>query len=240
MNRICQLLIFAGMLCGCTATEKRTEVYSILYDITDPLLAVPDSDELVSAIDIADPDMTLVVRYANLTDVDYNKVRELVRPQRQTGLFANEVSEKKKQRQFKKDIMGLFGESDSFEPASHSSVFLPIISELRYLASLPREHKKYVIIYSNLMENSGLISFYRPQGIYLLDHHPEMLLERYMEKTKGLPPIFNIHVQIIFIPRDQAENARFQNIARLYQNVFDQLNIPIVFSANPTNANKPL
>lgn len=240
MNRICQLLLFAGMLCGCTATGERTEVYSILYDITDPLLAVPDADELVSAMDIADPDKTLVVRYANITDVDYNKVRELVRLQRQTGLFANEVSEKKKQRQFKKDIMALFGERDSLEPASHSSVFLPIVRELQYLASLPREHTKHLFIYSNLMENSDLISFYRPQGIYLLDHRPEMLLERYMEKTKGLPPISNIHVQIIFIPRDQAENTRFRNIAGLYQKVFDGLKIPMVFSANPTNANKPL
>lgn len=240
MNRICQLLLFAGTLCGCTAPENRTEVYSILYDITDPLLAVPDADELVPAMDIADPDKTLVVRYANLTDVDYNKVRELVRPQRQTGLLANEVSEKKRQRQFKKDVRVLFGERDSLEPAPHSSVFLPIISELRYLASLPRKHTKHVIIYSNLIENSDLISFYRPQGIYLLDHRPEILLERYMEKTQGLPPISNINVQIIFIPRDQAENVRFRNIAGLYQKVFDGLKIPIVFSANPTNVADPL
>ncbi len=240
MNRICQLLLFAGMLCGCTATGERTEVYSILYDITDPLLAVPDADELVSAMDIADPDKTIIIRYANLTDVDYNKVRELVRPQRQMGLLANEVSEKKKQRQFERDVRALFGERDSLGPAPNSSVFLPIVNELRYLASLPREYTKQVIIYSNLMENSDLISFYRPQDIYLLDHRPEILLERFMEKTKGLPPISNIHVQVIFIPRDQAENARFRNIAVLYQKVFDGLKIPIVFSANPTNANKPL
>ncbi|HAV54307.1 MAG TPA: hypothetical protein DCX41_05160 [Aequorivita sp.] len=240
MKRICQLLLFVSILCGCTTPESRTEVYSILYDITDPLLVAPDVGELAQVMDIADPDKTIIIRYANLTDVDYNKVRELVRPQRQTGLLANEVSEKKKQRQFEKEIGILFGERDSLEPASHSSVFLPIVRELQYLASLPREHTKQVIIYSNLMENSDLISFYQPQGIYLLDNHPEILLERYMEKTKGLPPISKIHVQVIFIPRDQSENARFRKIAGLYQKVFDQINIPIVFSANPTNAPRPL
>lgn len=240
MKRICYLLLFVSTLCGCTAPESRTEVYSILYDITDPLLAVPDARELVRAMDITDLHKTLVMRYANITDVDYNKVEELVRAPQQTGLLANQVREKKKQRQFEKDIGVLFGGRDSLEPASHSSVFLPIVRELRYLASLPKEHTKNLIIYSNLMENSDLISFYRPQGIYLLDYYPEILLERYMEKTKGLPQMSNIQVQVIFIPREQVENARFRKIAGLYQKVFDGLNIPIVFSANLTNATNPL
>jgi hypothetical protein len=236
MNRICYLVLFVSTLCGCTALESRTEVYSILHDITDPLLAAPDVGELAQAMDITDLHKTLVIRYANITGVDYNKVEELVRLPEQTGLLANQVREKKKQRQFEKDIDILFGRRDSLEPASHSSVFLPIVRELWYLASLPKEHTKNLIIYSNLMDNGEFISFYHPQGIYLLDHHPEILLERYMGKTKGLPPMSNIHVQVIFIPRDQSENTQFRKLRELYQKVFDQLNIPIVFSANPTNA----
>jgi hypothetical protein len=49
----------------------------------------------------------------------------------------------------------------------------------------------------------------------------------------------NIHVQVIFIPRDQSENTQFRKLRELYQKVFGQLNIPIVFSANPMNATKP-
>lgn len=240
MNRFYYLLLFLSSLCGCSAPESRTEVYSILHDTTDPLLSVPDTDELVRSMDTTDPDKTIVIRYGNISDVDYNKVEELVRPRQQIGLLANQVVEKKKQRQFEKELQSLFQERDSLEPASHSSIFVPIVRELKFLASLPDASIKHLIIYSDLIENSDLVSFYHPEGMRLLNHHQDILLKMYMEKTKTIPPISNIRVQVIFIPKNQTENTQFRKIQELYQKVFDELNIPIVFSANPTNAHNPL
>jgi len=240
MNRFYYLLLFVSSLTGCTAPESRTEVYSVLHDITDPLLAVPNLDELVRTMSITDTDKTIVVRYAHISDVDYNKVEELMRPQQQRGLLANQVKEKKKQREFEKELSLLFMEQDSLVPTSHSSVFVPIIRELQYLASLPEGYTKNLVIYSDLIENSDLASFYHPRDIRLLYQHPDVLKGRFLDLAGTFPRVSNIKVQLIFIPRDQRENARFRKIQELYQKVFDELDIPIVFSANLTNATNTL
>lgn len=238
-NRIYYFLLFVSSLTGCTAPENRTEVYSVLHDITDPLQAIPDPDELIRFMDITEPDKTIVLRYAHISDVDFNTVKQLVRPQQQTGLLANQVQEKKKHRQFEKDVRKLFEKQDSLAPASHSSVFLPIIRELRYLASLPDEYTKHLIIYSDLMENNNdFVSFYQPKDIRLLHQHPDILKDRYLNTAGTLPAVSNLHVQVIFIPKDNTENTQYREIQVLYQNVFDELGIPITFSANLTNANK--
>ena len=230
------ILILVMLFGACTSDTPQTAIYSVLFDRTDPLLAQPNTPEITTFIDIDDTEKNIYFRYAQISAVDFNPITQLIRPASQAGLFSNAVLEKQKADGFDKELEQILTISDSIFPASHSSIFQPIVSELKVLQSMPKQHSKTLIIYSDLMENNNWVSYYRPRDYLLLERNPERLVQYYLEKAKGLSKNSNIKVHVVFIPNDNLENARFQKLQALYQNIFNQLGISIFFSANLTKA----
>jgi hypothetical protein len=241
MNKYYSLLIVIGLL-GCKPIETKTEVYSVLYDTTDSLRANPNVEEFVRIMDIDNADKTILCRYAEISDVDFNRVTELIRPSQKTGLFANQVQEKQKRQLFEKELRAAFKSKDSLIPTQYSSVFEPILAELRYLETLPIEYPKRLIIYSDLMENSRYgLSFYRYRDLNLLYSNPEKVVEQFLKSVDTLPKVSNLRIYIVYIPKDNADNMRFKKLQEVYRRIFkDEMGIPISFSANLTNAQNKL
>ncbi len=234
------ILILVMLFGACTAETPQTAVYSVLFDRTDPLLAQPNNSEITTFIDIDDTEKNIRFRYSEISAVDFNPVTQLIRRGSQAGLFSNAVVEKQKADGFDKQLERILTISDSISPASHSSIFQPIVSEISVLQSMPKQYSKTLIVYSDLMENNNWISYFRSEKRLLLERNPKKLVRLYLEKAKGLSKNSNIKVHVVFIPKDNLENARFQKLQELYQHVFNQLGISISFSANLTKAEHSL
>ncbi len=226
---------------NCNTTIKETQVYSILYDTTDPLRANPNKKELLNFMDIDNANKIIQIRYLEISDVDFNKVTELIRPCEKKGLFSNQILEKQKKELFRNKLDSLLKTDDTLISSSYSSIFKPILAEVQYLEGLPSDYKKHLIIYSDLMENNHWLSFYSTSGMNLMNQNPEKLLNLYIKEIGKLPILTNVKVHIVFIPKDQLENRRFQKLQQLYLKIFkDHLGVPISFSANLTKAQRPL
>lgn len=238
MNRLLIILMFAG-LSSCTSTVEEREVYSVLYDTTDTLLATPKANDLWDFTDGNNGNKHLTVRYATLSDVDMNVVKQLKRPPAVSGLFANAVQEKKRLERFKQEFDSLFDYTDSIG-ASHSAIFKPILSELSHLSRLPNTQTKHLIVYSNLMENSDWLSYYTTVDLLQLRHKSDELIQRY-EKQIPIDGVYSgVSLHIIYKPTDFNDNTRFSKLRMIYQEVFEKLGVPVTFSANLSNANREL
>lgn len=236
--------LFASiLLClfACSSPEQRqSKAISVLFDITDPLTARPDADELYNFLDADNSNQNLHIRYGEISQVDFNPVRELIRPASKTGLLSNAVEEKQRMRGFGKELEALLVPTDSITPQDHSSIFMPIISEIKVLQDFDNVSDKTLIIYSNLMENNSWISYYRYDDLLNLEYRPEVLLEKYLQKTDGINPSDILQIHVIYIPEDAKSNRQYQHLQQLYRMVFEKLGISISFSANLTNAQKRL
>jgi len=225
------------LMVSCENKEPKAQhVYSFLHDITDPMIAQPDANEFLSLIDAAD----IKLRYRIISDVDFNPVTETKRsapPSGLSSLFSNSLEEKKKKKSFEVDCKKILVKKDPIEGEAHSSIFDPLMAELEYLSSLSDHHKKHLIIYSDLLDNCRWISFYRGTDRWLLANHPNKVVQRYQKRvSEKLKEIKNVEVHIIFIPENHYANVRFKQLQKVYLALFSELNIPISFSGNLTNA----
>jgi len=229
-------ILLVALLSACTTKTPQTTIYSILFDVTDPLLAQPNAQEIAAFIDADNTEKNIHIRFAEISAVDFNSVTELMRPSFKSGLLSNAVVEKQKADGFNAELEDLLASKDSILPAQHSSIFQPIVSEIKVLQSLPDEYSKTLVVYSNLVENSHWLSYYRARDLYLLDNHSEQLVKKYLDRAKGLVKNSNIKVHIVYIPNNNFQNSRFLKLKNVYQDVFSELEISISFSANLTKA----
>ncbi len=237
MHRHFIILAVVGLV-SCSPQQKKREVYSILYDTTDPLLAMPEAESLWGYMKGDDTDKDLVFRYSRLSDVDMNVVQQLERPAKQSGLFSNAIQEKKRIEAFQKEFNDLITPlGGSGEP--YSAIFKPILAEMEYLASLPPDYEKHLIVYSNLMENSDWLSFYRGSDLWLLKYKPKKVIARYLEQIPKNVNYTDVQIHIIFVPKDYEDNIRFKSLRAVYTKVFHQMGISVSFSGNLSNASTP-
>lgn len=220
---------------SCTPSVEQKVVYSVLHDTTDPLEALPEADELWRFTDGDNTEKHLTFRYSTISDVDMNVVRQLERPAIASGLFANAVQEKKRAQRFKEEFDLLFEQTDSIG-ASHSAIFKPILAELEYLANLPHTDKKYLIVYSNLVENSDWLSYYNATDLWHLNNTPNVIVKRYLEQVPKDANYRGVALHIVFKATGYTDNIRFKQLRAVYTEIFTQLNVPISFSANLTKA----
>jgi len=236
MNKYIIIGWLCSVLCSCTQTTSNTDVYSVLVDVTDKHLAQPNEVEMIQLIDGSNREGKIVFRYSQITDVNLNTIEVLALPSRKTGLLSNAVMEKKEERAFQQSLAGVLKPRDSMAPTPHSAIFDPILRELYYLSRLPQRNHKTFIIYSDLRENNPWVSIYSDSDRWTLEHDPEKLVNRYMEKVVNITTVENISVHVIYHPIDNRDSNEFTYLQNLYTKVFAELDIPISFSANLTNA----
>ncbi|MEP0264201.1 hypothetical protein [Dokdonia sp.] len=230
-----------GLLCvllfSCKTEETRTDVYSVLRDVTDPLLADVNADEITGAMHLENMDRNVVLRYSEISDVDMHIVEQVVFKKPVTGLLGNEVENTKTVRTFKKDIAEVLTPKDTLVLVSHSAIFVPILQEIQYLNSLPDAGDKILVVYSNLMENDpSWLSFYRSEDVLALYHTPESIVQRYLSKADMTDKLIDVSVHIIYMPSDIKDNRRFNALRSCYMMVFSELGISLSFSGNITQA----
>lgn len=222
---------------SCEKEVVRTDVYSVLRDVTDPLTADVNADEITSAMRLEESDKNIILRYSELSDIDINIVNQTIYKAPVTGLLGNEVVNKQNMRLFKQEVTRVLTPKDSLISAPYSAIFTPIIKEVEYLHSLDTNGDKILVVYSDLFENDpSWVSFYRTNDLMMLNNHPEQIVKRYLKKASLSERIDDVAVHIVYIPKNIEENKRFNAIRMCYMRVFDTLGIPITFSANLTHA----
>jgi hypothetical protein len=168
-------------------------------------------------------------RYSILSSINYN-VQHDCSLSSEVSLFGNEPQRKNLVKSFKNSVCHILDSSKYQNNEDYSSIWEPLVKEILTLQKKEIPYTLYV--FSDLLENSSWFSFYRSKDQKKLRNNPQKIVQLYLSKANGLIKNSQVNVIVIYQPKNVKEDADYQKIVSLYQQVFDELEIPISFKTN--------
>lgn len=102
---------------------------------------------------------------------------------------------------------------------SKSCIYEPVMRELNRI-SKSKAHHRFIIINSDLAENSDLLSVYRSNDFIELQHHQDKVIEKLTNRIK--PENFkNIEVYFVYKPKNDEDNRRFMLMVSLFKKILE-------------------
>jgi hypothetical protein len=216
---------------ACKSEAGKTREIVVIRDITDSNLSQPDAEQILSLFKINDEKWDgASFRMLTLTEVSYNQVYEISLPQENEWL-GNEFERNKKIEAFKHAITNEINKNDSQNIGrNQSSIYAPLARELNHL-SRNRADEKIIVIYSDLMENSPTLSYYKPQTLEKLNTQPSTI-QKTLESIEPLTDLQGIQIHLIYQPQNTKEDTWYRTTSAFYKKLFESKNALTEISAN--------
>ncbi len=229
---VTELILLSISSCNPFETQD-TKVISVMEDRTETHFKMRPKSEDISAHLAMEDNLWkgTIFRFTTVSEIDYNQQTEVVL-QPENKITGNSYLRKKKIQDFKNQITGILNyPRDSLEQ-KQSAIFLPVIRELIHLSEMEGSVKE-LIVYSDLKENdSDWFSFYRSSNLKTLQKNPDKAVELFLSKVPDGTKFNRVSLHIIYEPLDSQDNKEFRLMIKIYQQVFNKLEIPFEISAN--------
>jgi hypothetical protein len=219
---ICIVLCFALASCKegfeSVFPLKTNTAISVLTDGTDTSLSKPKADEVLKLYGLSDDYVHdgFKFRQSAISDVANNRVDEanVVPVQWYASDDNHRIAELKA---FKKRISFLIDSLDqgNRKPKKHSLVYQAINAELINLVKTKAENK-YLVIYSDMLQNSDEFSFYNPASFELAKSNPDKVIARF-EQMGSLPDLTGIKIYVINNPHSYVEQKKFDVAVNVFK-----------------------
>jgi hypothetical protein len=224
------VFIVLTVINACIRQNNTTTEIDVLYDVTDAQLSQPDVEEILSLYDLQNKWDGAVFRFAKLTDVSYNQLAEAILEAKNEWL-SNELERDKEIKNFKNEVAKIIANSETGTIGkSSSSIYLPIARELNEL-SKSKADKRVLVVYSDLMENTSDLSFYRKRDFELLKSNPDQVRKK-LEKLTVLNSLTGIEIYFIYQPSETKGDQSFQTVTNFYKKLFEDKGAKVTVSAN--------
>jgi hemoglobin-like flavoprotein len=210
------------LLTACTnlGFKYQTTAVSEIVDITDPLVAKPKPDNAVSLFDLNNNLWNgASFRLLYITNVSYNPMFEAkIEPENQW--LGNKFQRKDKVKSFYATITTIASNTTTqVVGKDNSAVYFPIANELNSL-SQSTATKKYLIVYSDLMENTSTLSFYNKASFNILKTKPEEI-KRYFGSQMKLTNLSGITIYLIYQPVNTFDDENYRIVSGFYKALFE-------------------
>ncbi len=233
-------LITAGicLLCSCTQTKPGEHMaVTVLVDITDPHQVYPDTKTILPLFGLEEnQNNKAVFKLLPITDRKLNPEASIVLEERKnTERFNHRQDPLFRKRlivQFcnsVKNVLSNFREEQNRADTSlhNSEVFFMIARELTLLKET-KPKKGLLFIYSDLQENTELVSVYHKNK-----HLKQKDIEAFFEKTNLLPDdLTNSTVVVIYHAPDRVAETRFIELSQIYEKMIQKRGGKYIVSAN--------
>lgn len=210
-----------------------TRILSVMEDQTEVHFKIRPKSEDISAHLALENNLWrgTIFRYTTVTEIDYNQQKVAVL-QPENEITGNSYLRKKEIQNFQNEVTSILEYSRDSLEQKQSAIFLPLIRELIHLSEMEGSTKE-LILYSDLKENdSDWFSFYRSSNLRTLQKNPDKAVELFLSKVPKGAKFNGVSLHIIYEPIDSQDNKEFRLMIKLYQQVFEQLEIPFKISAN--------
>lgn len=226
------IIATAILVISCSMQEAKVTEVTILYDITDSQTAEINADEILTLFSLEEKWNGAIFRFARLTDVSYNQ-RATVKLEAKNEWLSNELERNKDITDFKKRVSNII-ENRKANPMgkNNSSLYLPMAIELNRL-SKDSASRKILVVYSDLMENTPEINFYRKEDFNSLRSNPEKIKQTF-EKQMALYPLTGIEAYLMYQPKNTQDDQSFQTVSGFYKGLLESKGVQVTLSANLT------
>ena len=237
------LLTIVGLIsissCKQDLYDRKTYMdITVIRDVTDPHLLSPDANSILGLFDLSEnKDQGVNFRYREISDkilapsVDLQLPDELVtakQNRRNEPFYRDKVI-----LNFYDTIRKTLGARNTNDSSflGHSECFTTICDELKRLAK-SKSSNRVLIVFSNLFENSTLLSVYKKKVNQLDAMNPEVIAKQF-DKTHLLPENLNgIKVFFVFEPATRAEDAEYLKMAGVYKQLLESKGATVNIEAN--------
>jgi len=204
-----------------SACNKSSNPYDtamiVMVDETDPLPVYPTAQTLLAPFTLGEnPWQGLQIKLVGITDKDINATETISLP-KEDRLTGNITIRLAKVQRFSNELQSRIAVFDSIRTFPHSIIFRSIATQAASLANIPA-NSHYLLIYSNLIENSE-VNFYNPKTLSLLARNPTMV-EKQLEATAPLPNLKGLQLWLLYAPANYHQNNVYMPIARFYESVY--------------------
>lgn len=205
--------------------------FSIMRDVTDPQAAHPDPTELIEQLDLNQHKHdAFTFRFINLSDVSMNQITQFSL-KASPVLLSNEIARDKEVKEMESTILAHLNNVDQDSLGrSHSSIYLPIAKELMMLCSSGSD-RKVLVVYSDLMENTDQLSFYKEQSTAMLQSNSKGI-KSIFESIQILPDLRGVQVYFIYQPSSQNADVLYKRISTIYKDLLTEKGARVYIQPN--------
>ena len=218
------------LIADCTRQMSTTTEVYLYNDVTDLQIAKPNLDEIISLYDFDNKYNGGIFHLAKLTDVSYNQSAEAkiasVNP-----WLSNELERNKEISNFKDQVLESITNTEKDSTGRvNSSIYLPLANSLNELSN-SKMQRRILLVYSDLMENTLEMSFYKKENFALLTTNPQKV-QNYFEKLAKLNSLTGIEVYFIYQPKDNLSDQKYKIVSDFYRKMLEDKGAKVIISAN--------
>ena len=221
------------LLAGCTKInfKPQTTEVSEIVDITDPLIAKPKPDDSVALFNLNNNIWEGgVFRLMYITNVSYNPMFE-TKIDAENEWLGNKFQRAIKVKKFYSDINQIISGATMQETCKdNSAVYFPIASELNRLSQSTAD-KKFLLVYSDLMENTSTMSFYDSKNLELIKTNPDKI-KQYFDSQMKLSNLSGITVYLIYQPKNTMDDEQYRIVSNFYENLLESKGAVVQITAS--------
>lgn len=227
------LIILAGVILMRKSFDRHSTAtdITVMRDITDTQISQPKLADISTLLNLDNSKWDGAnFRFVDITDVSFNHISETrIDPENQW--LGNELDRDKKVKQFYTDINQILTNADTEKIGKvNSSIYKPIATELNRL-SQSSSQKRFLLIYSDLEENTDKLSFYDKKTINLL-RTDQNSIRKYFEALAPLKNLTGIKVYLIYQPKNNEADEQYQLIANFYKTLLENKGAIVEITAN--------
>jgi len=229
------ILIITGIILftGCVQLSNSHSAIdaSIIWDITDSMMVTPKLSEITSLYGL-DKDIWNggKFRLLNVTDVSINKIYE-ASIESENMWLGNKFKRNEKLKKFYSEIDGIIsGALKQKIGKDNTSLYIPIAKELNRL-SQSTANKKLLLVYSDLMQNTDDMSFYKNETLSLLRTNPDSV-KKYFESQLKLKNLSGIKIYLVFQPQNMKQDEVYKIVSNFYKAMLESKGAEVEITAS--------
>lgn len=205
--------------------------FSIMRDITEPQELHLDPTELIEQLDLNQHKHdAFTFRFIDLSDVSMNQITQFSL-KASPVLLSNEIARDKEVKEMESTILAHLNNVDQdLLGRSHSSIYLPVAKELMILGSSGSD-RKVLVVYSDLLENTDQLSFYKEQSTAMLQSNPKGI-KSIFESIQPLPDLKGIQVYFVYQPNSQNADILYKRISTIYKDILTEKGAQVYIQPN--------
>lgn len=212
------LLLLFSLGCS-TATQPIYDIdMCVITDVTDSLSAKPTAEEITQPLGLQqNPWQSVRILCTTVSDRQINDVR-IVTLKAEPEWSGNVTLRQATVAHFVKQVQQALYAMKYTASRPYSIIFPAVAQEANLLAN-STAIKRYILLYSDLLEHTPAINFYDLKTVNRLQKSSQSIAQQ-LEETTPLKQLNGLELWLLYNPQNYKQNRSYMSITELYQHLF--------------------
>ncbi len=229
------LLSIAILFIGCTTTNQSVTTHTVvLMDVTDKFLSRPVASDILQLYGFDKNQYNGgIFQLSDLTKVSFNVTQE-VKVAKVNQWLSNQFQRDKEISTFENSVTDTIAQAELAPTGeNNSSIYYPVAVALNEL-SQSNADKKYLLVFSDMMEHTPELSFYSKNTLKEVKEKPEAI-RALLDSQVQLQSLSGITIYLLYEPTNSLQDEEFKIVSKFYSDFFESHGATVIIAPNLQN-----